>query len=233
MPLPAIATPKYPIEIPSSKVKTTFRPFLVKEQKILHMALESQDTKQMLLAMSTIIENCVDGIKNVESMPMFDVEYIFLKIRSKSVGESIELKIPCTECKKRNEVVLNLDTVEVVFPEGISNKIMLNDKLGIILRYPALKDSNLNLSDHDISNVLDFICDSVEMVFDETTTYGRKDFTDDEIRKFVESLSTSQFEKIINFYANIPQLNKQMNHVCSACGKDISLDFRGLSDFFT
>ena len=233
MPLPTIAVPKYPIVIPSSKKKTFFRPFLMKEQKILFMALESKETEQMFRAMCDIIRNCVDDIGDTESMPMFDLEYLFARIRAKSVGETIEVSAKCPKCEHKNEMTIDIESVEVVFPEGVSNKIMLNDKLGVILRYPCLKDAVQDMSQLGADGAIDFICSSIDLVFDETSTYTRKDFTPDEIRGFVESLNTQQFEEISAFYNNLPQLNKTLNCKCKNCENEFVVDFRGLQDFFT
>ena len=129
MSLPSLGIPKYQLTIPSTKKTVTYRPFLVKEQKVLFMALESNDEKQILAAICATIESCVDGISNAYMMPMFDIEYLFTKIRSKSVGEVVDLKARCNNCQTLNDISMNLDEIEVVFPSGISNKIMLTDKI--------------------------------------------------------------------------------------------------------
>jgi hypothetical protein len=233
MALPKITTPKYPITIPSSKKNTFFRPFLMKEQKILFMALESEDVQQMFHAICDIVRACVTDVENPETMPMFDLEYLFTKIRAKSVGEQIEVKIKCPVCEKKNEVTVDLDGVEVKFPEDLSNKIMLTDKLGLILRYPSLNDASKDLDKLSADGIVSFVCDSVETVFDENTIYTRKDFTPDELLNFIESLNAQQFENIAKFFKNLPQMTKTIDCKCTGCGNDFSVDFRGLQDFFT
>ena len=233
MPLPTIAVPKYPVTIPSTKKNTFFRPFLMKEQKILFMALESEDPNQVLKAMCDIIKVCVDKVENPESMPLFDVEFLFTKIRSKSVGEQIEVKIKCPKCENKTEMSIDLDGVEVKFPENISNKIMLNDKMGVVLRYPSLKDATMNFDQMTADAIIRFVCDSVDSVFDEDAVYTRKDFTDEEIMNFMESLNGQQFEQIASFFKNLPQMTKTVECKCMKCSNDFTVDFRGLNDFFT
>lgn len=233
MPLPKIAIPKYPIVIPSSKKETTFRPFLMKEQKILMIALEGKDNREIFSAMCDILKSCVEGIDDPISMPVFDIEYLFAKVRAKSVGELIEVKISCPKCSKKSDLSVNLEDLEVDFPKGISNRVMLNENLGIILRYPCLGDAMLDADNMSADKIVEFVCNSVDMVFDDTNTWTRKDFTKEEIVSFVESMNASQFEEVIKFYKNLPQVAKTAQCKCVACGNEFELDFRGLQDFFT
>ena len=233
MPLPTIETPKYPVTIPSSKKKTFFRPFLMKEQKILFMALESENQEQIFHAICDIVKNCVSDVPNPATMPMFDLEYLFTKIRAKSVGEFIEVKVKCPNCQKSMETSVELETVDVEFPSGITNKVMINQSVGIILRYPSLKDTMKDLDNLGADGVVKFICESIESVFDNENVYTKKDFTDQEIGTFVESMNVSQFEEIAKFYKNLPQLKKTVNCNCISCKSDFTIDFRGLQDFFT
>lgn len=233
MSLPSLKTPKYRITIPSTKKETTFRPFLVKEQKVLYMALESKDERQIMDAMCDIIRICVDGIDNPETMPLFDIEYVFTKMRAKSVGELVELKSKCPNCQRSNELTLNLDEIEVKFPENISNKIMLSDKVGITIRYPCITDAAVNIGEMGVDQVLDFVTSSIETVFDDDNVYTKKDFTADEIKKFVESMTSGQFELIGKFYLNMPVMKKEIGCKCISCGHEFSATFTGLQDFFT
>jgi hypothetical protein len=232
MPLPTIVTPKYPITIPSSKKKTTYRPFLMKEQKILYSAIESEDQQQIFNAMCIIIRECVEGIENPETLPVFDLEYIFLRIRAKSVGEIIDVNTICPKCDAKNKIQVNLETIEVEFPENHSNKIMFTDKIGVMMKYPQFDDSLKNIADLNGDGMLDYICGAIDVVFDDSMTYTRKDFTIQELKDFVESLNTTQFEQIAEFYRKRPQLTKHMVCNCSSCKQDYNLDFRGMNDFF-
>lgn len=233
MALPKLVTAKYPVTIPSTKKNTFFRPFLMREQKVLMMAMESNDQEQILNAICDIVKVCVDGVENPGSMPMFDLEYLFLRIRAKSVGELIDVTLKCPNCGRNQPKQINLDDVSVYFNEEVSSKIMLTDKMGVIMRYPCLRDSVQDIANLNAEGIVKFICNSIDLVFDEATTYTRKDFTHEEIQNFVESMSTSQFENISKFYQNLPQLKKTVECKCSGCEKDFSLDFRGLTDFFT
>lgn len=233
MPLPTLSVPRYPLTIPSTKKLTTFRPFLVKEQKILLMALESEDEKQIIRAMLDIVTNCVDGVQEPESIPLFDLEYIFAKIRAKSVGEQIDVKIKCSNCDKRFDTTIDVENLEVKFPEGVTNKIMLSESLGMVLRYPAVKDMGKTVENMNTLEILNYIADSIEMIFDADGIYTSKDFTHEEAVKFVESLSSPQFEKVSNFYKTMPQLEKDIKYRCPHCNTESTTTFRGLRDFFT
>lgn len=233
MPLPILGIPKYRVTIPSTKKEVTFRPFLVKEQKALYMALESQNQNQILDAMCSIITECVDGIGDPSEMPMFDIEYLFLKIRSKSVGEMIDLKAKCPKCSKYNEIGIDLDEVEVQFPENASNKIMLSDRIGIVMKYPSILDVNPDMNEMSLEQVLDFVASSIETVFDDTNVYNKKDFTKEEIYKFVESMTNSQFELVGKFYLNMPRMRKEIDCTCQHCKQNFAATFSGLQDFFT
>lgn len=233
MPLPKITVAKFPVTIPSSKKKTFFRPFLMKEQKILYMALQSEDIEHMFNAICEIIENCVDGIENTADMPIFDLEYLFMKIRAKSVGEIINVGVKCGNCNKSSKVEVNLETIEVEFPEQISNKIMLTDKMGIIIRYPCMKDAKKRITEMDANTLIDFFCESIESVFDETSVWTKKDFTQDELKQFVESMNPTQVDSLVKFYTNIPELSKKIEFTCNHCQHEQTIDFRRLQDFFT
>lgn len=232
MPLPKIATPKFPVTIPSTKRNTFFRPFLMKEQKVLYMAMHGDDVDQIFNAMCDIVENCVDGATDARNMPVFDLEYLFMRIRAKSVGEMIQVGVKCRECTKGNKVEINLDELEVEFQPEFSNKVMLNENLGIILRYPCMEDLKRKIQRDDADSMVKFVCDSIESVFDNISVWTRKDFSEDEIREFVESMSSSQLEKVGNFYANLPSLTKKTNYMCQHCKKEQEVDFRRLQDFF-
>jgi len=205
----------------------------MKEQKILFMALESENQEQIFHAICDIVKNCVSDVPNPATMPMFDLEYLFTKIRAKSVGEFIEVKVKCPNCQKSMETSVELETVDVEFPSGITNKVMINQSVGIILRYPSLKDTMKDLDNLGADGVVKFICESIESVFDNENVYTKKDFTDQEIGTFVESMNVSQFEEIAKFYKNLPQLKKTVNCNCISCKSDFTIDFRGLQDFFT
>lgn len=233
MPLPTLNTPKYQVTIPSNKKVTTFRPFLVKEQKILLMALESNDSKQVLSAMCEIIKNCVDDIDDPMALALFDIEYLFAKIRGKSIGEQIEVKVKCKKCEKKNDLLVDLDGMEVVFPEQSSNKIMLTDTLGVIMSYPSFNKIDVELQNMNLPDMLRFIANSIETIFDESNVYTRKDFDEQEAARFVESMTADQFQKVSDFFKNTPHLHKEVSHTCKFCGENFTVSFEGLQDFFT
>jgi hypothetical protein len=233
MALPTIAVPKYTMTIPSSKKKVSYRPFLVKEQKILLMALESGEEKQMLDAMYEIIKACVEGVDDPLSMPMFDIEYMFAMIRSKSVGESVDVTAKCIHCDKPNDIVIPIDTIEVKFPESVSSKVMITDTMGVQLKYPSLKDAALPLKEMGVDELLDYLIQSMDYIFDADQVYPAKEHTKEELLQFLESLNSDQFTRIVKFYENLPYLNKEIEHTCVFCKEKFPISFKGLKDFFT
>jgi len=208
MPLPKIETPTYELNLISDNKKIKYRPFLVKEEKILLMALEADDKKQIVHAIHEILQNCVltENIK-VENMPSFDVEYLFLKIREKSLGESIDVRVTCPETNKMFDVKLDLSTLKIDKSKKIENIIKINEKIGMIMKYPTFSlMQNLIEEKNLVDRTFKIVINSIESVYDENTTYKIKDFTDKEVQEFIESLPQETFEKINNFYDSFPKL---------------------------
>lgn len=233
MALPKLTIAKYPITIPSTGKQTFFRPFLIKEQKVLLMAAEGGDEKQIVNAMLDIVTQCVDGLEDVKAMPIFDMEYLFLNIRAKSAGEIVTLTTRCPKCSKNLPVEMKLEEIRVQFPENSNNRIMLTESMGMIMRYPNMGDSVVDMASLGADSVVEFVSTFVETVFDEDNTYSSKDFTHKEIVTFMESLTTEQFEKITDFFRKMPALRKEMDLVCTGCGHGFKTQFSGLRDFFT
>lgn len=233
MSLPTLTIPKYTMTIPSTKKVVQFRPFLVREQKILLMALETGDEKQILSSMCEIIRNCVDGINHPEEMPIFDIEYIFMKIRAKSVGESVDVKLKCPNCQVGNDTSVNIDAVEVVFDEKANPKLMLTDTIGMILNYPCLKDAVLNIDAASPNEIIEYVAKSIHTIFDGDMVYSKKDFTIEEAVKFIESMTAGQMEKVSYFYNHLPSIKKEIECKCVNCKNDFKISFGGMRDFFT
>ena len=233
MSLPTLSIPKYTLTIPSSKKVVQYRPFLVREQKILLLAMNSDNEKEILSAMCEIIKNCVDGISNPEEIPIFDIEYIFMKIRAKSVGESVDVTIQCPKCQAKNNASVDLDSTSVIFDEKATTKIMITDNIGVILNYPCLKDAALDIDSSSADEIIHYIAKSINCVFDGDVVHTKKDFTTDEIIKFVESFTSGQMEKISYFYNHMPQLKKDIECTCFSCKNEFKVSFEGLRDFFT
>ena len=234
MALPKQSAPKYKCILPSDGKEVEYRPFLVKEQKILMLAQEQGDDGAMLQAVQDLVKSVTyDKVKPSE-LAVMDLEYLFLKIRSKSIGETASLSVTCNDpqCEGTGEVVVNLDDVEVVGDEP-EHKIMISDEIGVELRYPRVKDVN------DINN-LEGPDQTIEMlkrcmvnVYDLEEVYPTSDSSTNELNDFVESLSMGQLERITEFFTDIPQMKKQVESECKECGKDIKTEIVGLNNFFS
>jgi hypothetical protein len=232
MTLPKIVTPTYELEIPSSKEKITYRPFLVKEEKILLLAQEAEKDSEMLLALKQIINNCTYEKVEVEKLPMFDLEYIFLQIRAKSVGEVVDLKLLCEDDGETYaDVRVNLDEVDVEFTEGHSNSIQLTDEVGIIMSYPQINMMDLS-SDSGTENVFGIIKNSINQITEGETVYERADFTEKDINEFLDSLTTGHFELIQEFFETMPRLRHEVKFKNPKTKKQNKITLEGLNSFF-
>ena len=209
MALPVLNNPNYEMELPSTGEKIEYRPFLVKEQKILMMAMESKDTSAQSKAVIDIIKNCTFGTINdkVEQLPTFDIEYMFLQIRSKSVGESIEINVTCEDDgETKVPVEINLEDIKVIKTEEHSNVIPITDKIGMTMKYPTMKQ----LMKYDIGKIdategtFKIIGDCLESIYDEETVYD--DMSQKEVNEFIEQMTTEQFQKVSNFFQTMPKL---------------------------
>jgi len=236
MALPKLITPTYELEIPSTDEKIKYRPFLVKEEKILMMAMESKATADITQAVKDIVMECTFNKVNISNMPMFDVEYIFLQIRSKSVGEVSKLKLLCPDDGKTYaEVELDLNEVKVQVGDNHTNKIELDNGMGMIMTYPTIdsfKDSGLK--DINASNMLEVISGCVLQIYEEEgkKTYDSKDQTKKELSEFIEQLSTKQFKDVQKFFETMPKLKHEITITNPKTKKDSKITLTGLNDFF-
>jgi len=235
MPIPLINTPEFETILPSTQQKIFYRPFLVKEEKVLFMALEGGDQNEIVNAVKNVLRSCIitDEV-DVEKLAMFDIEYLFLQLRGKSVGEEIQLRMKHinSQCKHVSDVSVNIDDIKVHFNEEVSNKIMLTDKVGIMLNYPSMKtlEKMTEIRKADLDAIVKLIVEHTECIFDEKDVHDQ--FTNEEITQFVESLNTKQFNKVIEFFDKAPVLKHKIEWTCSACGENDSLELRGLQSFF-
>ena len=243
MPLPKLNVPVYEAILPSTETVIKYRPFLVKEEKILLTAMESEDEKSISAAVKQIINNCVQGKLDVEKLPTFDIEYLFLRLRAKSVGEEVTIGLKpwgCPQnngelCEKTTEVKINLEEVKVQKHEEHNNKIMLNDDIGILMSYPNIEKLQMVMQEGQGSQTeqgLEIIKDSVSMIFTEEETHERDSFSEEELDEFFESLTTDQFTKIRQFFETMPQLKHTVKYKCATCGEEKSTEVRGLNSFF-
>ena len=236
MALPKLGYPTYELELPSTGKTVKFRPFLVKEEKVLLMALESEDEKQVISAVKDLLKNCIISRIKVDSLPSFDLEYLFLRIRAASIGETISVTVTCLDDNETQaEAQININDVEVFKPEGHDKKIMFDDKTGIVMRYPSMKefiDREFLQKEMKTDQVYDFIADSIDQIFDDEEVYDSSTTTKKEFRTFVDSLTTKQFEKIQQFYTTCPKLSHSFKVVNPKTGKESEYTIEGLQSFF-
>ena len=236
MALPTLGYPTYELELPSTGKTIKYRPFLVKEEKVLLIALESQDEKQIVSAVKDLIKNCVISRVKVDTLPSFDLEYLFLKIRAASIGESIVLTVTCRDDNETKvEAIINIDEVEVIKPEGHDKKIMFDDNFGIIMNYPSMKqfiEREFLQKDMQTDEVYSFISESIEQIFQGEDVYDSSTTSKKEFREFVDNLTTKQFEKIQEFYATAPKLSHTFTVTNPNTGIESTFTIEGLSNFF-
>jgi|TARA_B100000035_G_C20855801_1_gene489544 hypothetical protein len=236
MALPKLNTPTYELEIPSTDEKIKFRPFLVKEEKILMMALETKENAQIISAVKDIVSECTFNKLNISTMPMFDVEYIFLQIRSKSVGEVSKVQILCPDDKKTyTNVEIDLNEVKVQVEDGHTNKIELTDSMGIIMTYPNIDSFSENgIQDINASNMLDVIGTCILQIYEDKgeKVYEAKDQTKKELVEFIEQLNTKQFQDVQKFFDTMPRLKHTIKVKNPKTKKTSDVTLSGLNDFF-
>jgi len=234
--LPRIAIPKYDMIVPSTGKSITYRPYVVKEEKLLLIALESGDEKQIESAISEVIEACLDNKVKVKELTSFDIEFIFLTLRAQSVGEGITLNIPCvnTECEEKNEFKIDLNKLEVKnndFDEK-DLQVKITDDITIDLRWPTMGDRSIDASLSGTETIIHMAAKSMGTIYSGEEIIVMKDTPHDEIIEFVESLSSEQFNKIIGILLQTPYCGYDIDFTCKKCGEKNERELKGLSDFF-
>jgi len=235
MSLPKIAIPKFAVNLPSTGERINFRPFLVKEEKVLLIAMQSEDEADIIDAVRDVVVACVDEKINAAKLPYFDIEYLFLNIRAKSVGETINLEYRHTggvnyqgiECDAVTPVQLNIEDVKVNKLEGHTNKIMLTDTMGIEMKYPSIEEVNSIAKGTD---EIEMLARCIKCVFDENNVYDPENLSDS--IAFIENLNNEQFSKITQFFNSMPKLRHSITYKCRGCGQEDTVNLEGLSDFF-
>ena len=238
MALPVLESNTFELTLPSSDVKVKYRPFLVKEEKILLQAMESKEQKQIVQALKDIVSVCTFGQLNVDDLPTFDLEYVFLQIRSKSVGEVVNLKILCPDTKKDYaEVEVDLSKVDVHVDDEHRNKIMVDEekKIGVLMKYPTINsvDPTIDYSKEASAKTLfGVIADGVYQIFEGEKVHMAKDYSREELDKFIESLDSKSFKKIQRFYETMPKLMHEIDVTNPKTKVTSKITLSGLSDFF-
>ena len=234
MALPKLDTPTYSLVLPSTGQEIKYRPFLVKEQKLLMMAQESKEQTNISETMSNVISSCTFNNINPNQIPLFDIEYIFLKIRSKSVGETQEIRVLCPDDGETyGNVTLNLDEIEVQMTEGHTNEINLTDKIKIIMKYPQLKDMRGldSIDTTQMEQIFAVMKHCVWEVHDGDKVYNRVDITDKDIEDFIDSFDNKQLESILNFFTTMPKLRHAVKVTNPKTKVESELVLEGLESF--
>ena len=237
MPLPKINTPTYELTLPSNGKKIKYRPFLVREEKILIMALETEDQKQITAAIIQILTACImtRGVK-LNELATFDIEYLFLNVRSKSVGETISLNLICPDDEKTSvEVSIDLDSIKVKKDKSHTNTVKLDDNLSLKLKYPSMKqfiESNFEAGVESVSNTMDVVISSIDMIYNEEESWNASESTKKELEDFIDQLNTKQFKLIENFFDTMPKLSHKIKVKNPKTDVESTILLEGLAAFF-
>ena len=238
MPLPKISTPTYELELPSTGKTIKFRPFLVKEEKLLVLALESDDSKEITNAIKAVLKDCIQtrGVK-VDTLPTFDIEYLFLNIRGKSVGEDIEVSVLCPDDGETYaEVQISIDDIKVTRDKNHSTQIKIDDNLMMEMKYPSLDQfvkSNFEFSnDNQVDQSFELIASCIDKVYSADEAWTTDDFTKKEVTEFLEQMNSAQFKEIESFFATMPKLSHEVQVVNPKTKKKSKVTLEGLASFF-
>jgi hypothetical protein len=243
MALPKLTAPEYTLELPSTGKKIKYRPFLVKEQKLLLTANEDDDEKEVIDAIKQVIKNCcLTKTLDVEDLPLFDIEYIFLQLRAKSVGEKATLFFTHQECpknnnspsKKQTEVEVDLSKIKIKKDPKHSTKIKLTNDVGIIMKYPKIELIN-TYTEEDVSGeeIFKLIGKCIEQIYDSEGSYSSTDYTPEELDDFISSMTESQFGHFKDFFETMPSLTHSIKFTCVECEKEEEIEVKGIQHFFT
>ena len=238
MPLPKISTPTYELELPSKGQTVKYRPFLVKEEKVLVIALESEDNKQITNAIKAVLKSCIQtrGVK-VEHLPTFDIEYLFLNIRGKSVGEELEVNVICPDDEETQvKTTINLDDIQIEKDENHTKQIKLDDNLMMEMKYPSLEQFIKNNFDFDEKNQMDqsfeLIATCIDKIYNEDEVWATADCTKKEVNDFLESMNSSQFKEIETFFETMPKLSHTIKVTNPKTKVESDVVLEGLASFF-
>jgi len=237
MALPVIKTPTYELVVPSTKQKVKYRPFLVKEEKALLIAQQSEDHQTMFDTLKSIVDACTFGKVDTNKLATFDIEYIFLQLRAKSVGEISELVFSCLQCgdpKAKINVSIDLTKIKVVFNDEHVSDIQLFGDVGIRMKYPNMTTVNAlkNINSSEVEGAFDLIVQCIDCIYDADSVHVAAEQTKSELEEFINNLTQSQFEKIRHFFETMPKLEKVIDFKCPVCGFEHTQVIEGLDGFF-
>ena len=237
MALPVNPTPIYNLVIPSTNKNVKFRPWLVKEEKALLIAQQSEESEVMTDTLKSVIESCVLDKIDLSELATFDMEYIFTQIRGKSVGENVDLILKCKHCddpKARIKITFDITKIDVVIPEGHTKKIHLFDNVGVVMKYPTI-DSIRRLDilqSNNIDAIFNIVTTCIDYIYDSEEIFYASESTQEELNNFICGLTSEQFIKLEKFFDNMPQMKKELDYKCPICGADNHIILEGMTSFF-
>ena len=240
MPLPTIETPTYELKLPSSNKKIKYRPFLVKEEKILILALESKNQDEVTNAVTDVLKKCIlTKTVDIDSLPTFDIEYLFLNIRAKSIGEDIKMTVICPDDRETKvSVTVYVDEIKVIKPKDHTTDIVIDDKMTMRMKYPSLNqfvENNFDVKDDPevmVDKTLKVVADCIDTVYTEEDAWEAKDYTPTERVKFIEQLNSKQYKKVEKFFSTMPKLSHTIEVINPNTKEKSSVVLEGLADFF-
>lgn len=237
MALPMNSTPIYSLTVPSSGKEVKYRPFLIKEEKALLLAHQSEDTKVMVDSLKNVIKDCIKDNIDVNDLATFDLEYIFTQIRAKSVGELVELYLKCDTCEDEKAVAkvdIDLTTLQVDKSADHSTRINLFDDVGVVMKYPTIDVIKKleNIENADLDQVFNIVVECIDSIYTTNELFHAKEQTKAELLEFLNNLSSDQFKKIQSFFETMPKLKKDIKYTCPVCNKEHEKTLEGLNSFF-
>lgn len=226
--------PKHQITLPITGTKVEYRPFIVKEEKILLMAAESKDDKTMNAAIKSVVEACTDGKVDIAKLPTTDVEYLFLQLRSNSIGETVKPMVKCEKCETPNEVTINLKEITPVMNPEHHKKIHLIGDIHVIMRHPTMHDmEKVESKGTDIDRALFLIVKCIDKVINGETIYNASEMDTEEVKAFIENLTQNQFNKLLKFVETMPSMQASVKFSCKKCSHENDMVLKGMSSFFS
>ena len=239
--LPKLNTISYRLNLPSTNEEIVYRPYTVEEEKILLTTQESDEAVDVLRAIRQVIKNCVQSDINIETLPTFDLEYIFLNIRGKSTGDEIELLLNHENminnkgepCEHKQVVRVLIDDIQVFHPEGHEIKFQLDDKVGIQMKYPSFESLSLSENANNFEQLIELICKSIDVIYDSDNVYNIDDVGEKEVREFVYSMNQKQLGMIQTFFETMPILKHDIVYRCTKCGCEEHVEVKGFQNFFS
>ena len=233
MALPKLSTPKYMTKVPSTGKEVEFRPYQVKEEKMLMMAAESQDERQIIGSMKDLITACTFGALDINKLTMFDLEYVFVKLRSKSVGETTTVGMTCTECSEKTDIKVSLEEVEVNVDKNLDSKIELADGVGVTMRYPGINDMmDIGGEQNDVDKMMSMIRASIDTIYTSEEVFNIKEQSSAEVDEFIDSLTSKQFSEIREYLEKMPAAQMNIEYECEHCDAKNNQVIKGTANFF-